>query len=152
MAVSSGTVDAIHAWVASTIATGRVPTRMPSGWLAGQLASRLAVANPSLGSGPAQWDYELAPFLVRVADNWQDITSEIDAQAADLGGFVTNLPANVAAGVGQTTHVLVATAADGVAAALGVPAWALWTGLAFASYYVVTHVGETKRYVKQWVV
>lgn len=51
-------------WDKDTQAAGRVPVRMPSGILKGQLASRAEVYDSVKG-----WDYQLAPFTVRVADN-----------------------------------------------------------------------------------
>jgi len=151
MSLDAATLAAVESWVTDMAATGRVATREPStvnALLAGQLASRLAVPDPSLGLGPNQWDYQLAPFLVRVADNYQatedDLLAALDNYSTGIIGFTQDLATNV----GDVAHVVVQTAGDAVAAAIGIPGWLLWGGLAFGAYYVLTHVGETKSYVR----
>lgn len=142
------TQDAVQAWIADMVSSGRVPTRLPFSIglvQAGQLGSRLQTANPALGVGPAQWDYQPAPFLVRVADNWQATTDEV---AADIASTFSADALGQA--VGSVAHVVVETAGAAVATALGIPTWALWGGLAFGAYYVLTHVEGTKRYVDRW--
>lgn len=150
MSLDATTLAAVESWVTDMANTGRVATREPpevNALLAGQLASRLNVPNPALGAGPAQWDYQLAPFLVRVADNYQatedDLLSALDTYSSSVVGFTQDL----AAGAGSVVHVVLATTGDAVAAAIGIPSWLLWGGIAFGAYFVLTHLGETKRYV-----
>jgi len=151
MALDQATLDAVDAWAAQMMATGRVATRYPSGVLAGQLASRLETPDPTLGPAPAAWDYQLAPFLVRVADNLSSTSDDVTLALMDYSNNVLGFTADLASAAGAVTHVVVQTAGDAVAAAIGIPAWMLWAGLAVGSYYVLTNVGATKRYVRELV-
>ena len=143
----------MQAWVNDMVAQGRVATREPStvsSLLAGQLASRLAVPDPSLGAGPAQWDYELAPFTLRVADNWATTSDELNQALMSYSQSVLGFTSDLASSVGDVAHVVVTTAGEAAAAAIGIPTWALWGALALGGYYVLTHVGQTRQYVKSW--
>ena len=87
MALSSADTDLLDQWVIFIHEVGRVPTQMPGNVdpaNEGKLASRLQTPDPSLGNGPAQWDYELAP--PPLVDLW-------DAQggATDGAGFLTSV-------------------------------------------------------------
>lgn len=151
MALDPTTLDALQAWVNQMASSGRVATRYPSGILEGQLASRLDVPDPTLGAEPAEWDYQLAPFTLRVADNWQSTTDEfrqaLMAYSQDVLGFTTDL----AGAAGAVVHQTFSFVGDAAGAAFGVPPWMVWGALGLGGYYVLTHVLETKRYVKSWV-
>ena len=150
--LTDGEIATVNAWMASMAATGRVVTRLPFAiglTQAGQLGSRLATADPSRGSGPAQWDYEPAPLAIRVLDNWATTSDDLTTYIAEY--WPGNPLTAVAQGVGDVAHVVVATAGEAVAAAIGIPTWALWGTVAFGAYYVLTHVGQTKSYVRQLV-
>lgn len=138
-------------WIAAMQATGRVVTRLPFAvGLAqpGQLGSRLATPDPSRGAGAAQWDYEPAPLAIRVLDNWAATSDELSTY---LGQFSLSSVVDAAAvASGQAVHQVFTFVGDATAAALGVPPWILWAGLAFGGYYVVTHVAASKRYLREW--
>ncbi len=149
LALSPADTATVDHWIASMQATGRVVTRLPFAVglaQAGQLGSRLDVPNPSRGMGAAQWDYEPAPLAIRVLDNWAATSDELTTYLEQFS--LQNVVDVTATGIGTAAHVVVQGAADAVAAAIGIPPWALWGTLAFGAYYVVTHVGETKRVLR----
>lgn len=126
-------------WAINMAAEGRVVTRMPStvsSTLAGQLASRLAVADPSLGTGPAQWDYQLAPLSVRAADNLDQLGDQYTLINAWMAEHVDDIRQafgdQVASAVENTVSLATSTAGDvatGIAKGLGVTGWVLVAGV-----------------------
>lgn len=136
-------------WAIQMAAQGRVVTRMPpqvSELLAGQLASRLLVADPTLGSGPAQWDYQLAPLTVRVADNAGTLVDQYTQINAWLAQHMDEIRAAfgdaTASAVENTVSALTSTAGDvatGVAKGLGITGWVLVGLGVLVAGYLYTH-------------
>lgn len=150
MAISSATASSLQAWMDTMHAAGRVVTRMPAtvnATLAGQLASRLATPDPSLGVGPAQWDYELAPFWLRVADNANDLSEQFVIGYERGTDIADDVLGAVASGTGDVVHTIVSDTGAAVAGALGVPAWALYGGVALAAWWLVTHWDTATQHV-----
>lgn len=143
-------MSAIDDWAAEMHAAGRVLTRYPRGLLKGQLASRAAVSDSSLvedASDPTgwnEWDYQLAPFAARVEDNWSDTVAEVTQ-----GATVSDVVSDVAAGTGAIVHEAFKDVGSAVAAAIGIPPWLLWAGVAYGVYFAVTNPARVRGYVRQ---
>ncbi len=116
--------QAVRDWTAQVTAQGLVATRMPSGILKGQLATRLKVADPQLG-----WNYQLAPFSVRVQDNAGAIENQITITAGEIAGDLQ-----------AASMALLQAPGNALSWALGVPKWALWLGGGILAYVVIVTV------------
>lgn len=144
--------ESVASWASEMKVQGRVLTRYPRGILAGQLASRLAtpdtgrIENPNDPTGWNQWDYELAPFIARVADNTQDLMMQL-TQGATAGDYL----ADTAQLVGSGVHEVATIAGEATASALGIPVWLLWAGIAAGVYAVLINPARARRYVGAFV-
>lgn len=148
---SQAILDALQEWVAEMKDAGRVVTRYPKGLLAGQLASRLRVPDPSLGDTTFdQLDYRFAPLFVRAEDNWESLGQEIILMGEQLGGNVRDFVDDVVTGAGTVVHEGVKIVGSGLAAAIGIPPALLWLGIVAGVYYVVVNPGRARSYVRSW--
>lgn len=153
----------VDEWVQFIHGLGRVPTQMPPNappaladpTIVGDLASRLSTPDPTLGSGPAQWDYELAP--PPLVDAWK---SPDPATQADLGqalvdasnayvtagqgvtSFLSDLPTLAATTAGTVVHKTAQTLWEFVGSALGFsPWWLVGTAGGIAALVLFTDRG-----------
>ncbi len=114
----------VQAWTASAQAQGLVPVRFPTGLLAGQLATRLPTPDPVTG-----WDYQLAPFLVRVADNLRAANDTL-----------TMTDGAIAAELESASKAVLAAPTNLASWALGIPKWAVVGGGVVLLYLLASQV------------
>lgn len=114
----------VHDWTVQVTGQGLVPTRMPTGILKGQLATRLQVKDPTLG-----WNYQLAPFLVRVADNFGAVENQL-----------TITDGQIAAAEQAASQAVLAGPGDFLSAVTSLPKWVLYVGGAVLLYGVLVTV------------
>lgn len=118
--------QAVQQWTAQVTAQGLVATRMPSGMLKGQLATRLKTPDPTKG-----WDYQLAPYAVRQADIQRAIEDQITITAGQI-----------AAALQAASLAVLQAPGNALSLALGVPKWVLWVGGAVVVTVVLVTVSE----------
>jgi hypothetical protein len=157
--LSSDLTDAINAWVVELNNQGRVgPVRMPATaplavanpQIVGELASRLAQPDPSLGSGPAQWDYQLAPIALVYADldatTHDELVNALASAVNSYSDFVLSGVNDVAQTIGEGVGVGVQAVGKGIGgffSGLGVAGWlVVGVPVALVAYAVFTESGR----------
>ena len=151
--LASDLTNAVNAWVRQLNAEGRVgPVQMPPTTAAaiadpsivGELASRLAVPDPTLGAGPAQWDYQLGPDDLVAAWNDEAIHDDLVLAFSNAvnaySDFVLTGASDVASTIGATVGEagnLVGKGIGGFLGGLGVAGWAVVAGVAGVAYWAL---------------
>jgi len=137
LAVDSTLDPALANWIAQTQASGRVATHWPTGVLAGAMASRLNVADPTL-SDP--WDYRFAPSSIILLD------AQSEGGGLDFGGQ----SARLAMMYSDTVSNAVNDVAEAVVGGLITSPIVWLAAIGFGVYLIAKHPERTRAYVQRW--